>query len=229
MTKPSCRLRASQAASSAAPTVVRPRYGQAIEQFPRGGPARERRRKTRHALGEDAPITPLVSTPPAPEAGMNNDRRSLCGEITKRSPVSAVARFGPCAASRAEGRLPAVHRDCQSLFAPFDPHDVHACRGRPCNRCFHRPLLPHSVARRQPASIIGSAARGVACTKSQSDPAKMAPDNRSPTGRAHAGARARARSRRCSGASPLSTPSLAGGRRSPPFANSCAWRRRRSG
>jgi hypothetical protein len=58
-----------------------------------GGPARERRRKTRHALGEDAPITPLVSTPPAPEAGMNNDRRSLCGEITKRSPVSAVARF----------------------------------------------------------------------------------------------------------------------------------------
>jgi hypothetical protein len=44
-----------------------------------GGPARERRRKTRHALGEDAPITQLVSTPPAPEAGINNDRRSLSG------------------------------------------------------------------------------------------------------------------------------------------------------
>ena len=44
-----------------------------------GGPARERRRKTRHALGEDAPITQPVSTPPAPEAGINNDRRSLSG------------------------------------------------------------------------------------------------------------------------------------------------------
>jgi hypothetical protein len=44
-----------------------------------GSPARERRRKTRHALGEDAPTTLLVSTPPAPEAGINNDRRSLSG------------------------------------------------------------------------------------------------------------------------------------------------------
>src|ERR1700722_18054450 len=44
-----------------------------------GGPAGERRRKTGHALGEDEPITLLVSTPPAPEAGMNNDRRSLSG------------------------------------------------------------------------------------------------------------------------------------------------------
>jgi hypothetical protein len=43
------------------------------------GPAGERRRKTGHALGEDEPITLLVSTPPAPEAGMNNDRRSLSG------------------------------------------------------------------------------------------------------------------------------------------------------
>jgi hypothetical protein len=33
-------------------------------------------------------------------------------------------------------------------------------------------LLPHTLARRQPASIIGSAAPGVACTKSQSDPAE---------------------------------------------------------
>jgi len=44
-----------------------------------GGPARERRRKTRHALSEDAPITQLVSTPPAPEARIHNDRRSLSG------------------------------------------------------------------------------------------------------------------------------------------------------
>jgi len=94
-----------------------------------GGPARGRRRKTRHALGEDAPITQLVSTPPAPEAGTNNDRRSLSGQIPERSPVSAVARFGWCAASRAEGRLPAVHRDRPRLLAPFDAYDVQACRG----------------------------------------------------------------------------------------------------
>jgi hypothetical protein len=43
------------------------------------GPAGERRRKTGHALGEDPPITLLVSTPPAPEAGVNNDRLSLSG------------------------------------------------------------------------------------------------------------------------------------------------------
>jgi hypothetical protein len=41
---------------------------------------------------------------------------------------------------------------------------------------FHRPLLPHTVASRQPASITGSVAPGVACTKSQSDPLKMATD-----------------------------------------------------
>jgi hypothetical protein len=44
-----------------------------------GGPAGEGRRKSRDALGEDAPVTLLVSTPPAPEAGQNNDRRSLSG------------------------------------------------------------------------------------------------------------------------------------------------------
>jgi hypothetical protein len=44
-----------------------------------GGSAGERRRKTRYTLGEDAPVTLLVSTPPAPEAGLNNDRRSLSG------------------------------------------------------------------------------------------------------------------------------------------------------
>src|ERR1700728_4895220 len=44
-----------------------------------GGPTGERRRKTWHALGKDAPITLLVSTPPAPEARIHNDRRSLSG------------------------------------------------------------------------------------------------------------------------------------------------------
>jgi len=44
-----------------------------------GGSARERRRKTRQALGEDAPITPLVSTPPARQACANDDRCSLSG------------------------------------------------------------------------------------------------------------------------------------------------------
>ena len=94
-----------------------------------GGPAGERRRKTRHALGEDAPITPLVATPPAPEAGMSNDRRSLSGQIPERSPVSAVARFGLRAASRTGDWLPAVYRDRPSLLSPFDAHDVQAWCG----------------------------------------------------------------------------------------------------
>jgi hypothetical protein len=44
-----------------------------------GGSAGERRRKTRHTLRENAAITLLVSAPPAPEAGVDNDRRSLRG------------------------------------------------------------------------------------------------------------------------------------------------------
>ena len=39
-------------------------------------------------------------------------------------------------------------------------------------------MLPHTVARRQPASIIGSVAPGVACTKSQSDPDQLLSDTR---------------------------------------------------
>ena len=123
--------------------------------------------------GRPPALWPSSSTPPAPEAGTNNDRRSLSGQIPERSPVSAVARFGLCAASRAERWLPAVPRDRQSLLAPFDAHNVHACRGRPCNRCFHHLLLPHTLARRHPASITGSVAPGVACTKVQSDPFGM--------------------------------------------------------
>jgi len=49
------------------------------------GPARERRHETRQALGEDALITLQVTTPPAPEAGPNNDWRFLSGQIPKRS------------------------------------------------------------------------------------------------------------------------------------------------
>ena len=81
------------------------------------------------ALGEDAPTTPLGSTPPARQACVNDDRCSLSGQIPKRSRVSAVTRFGLRTASRTRSRLPAVHRDLPSLFFPLDPHDVQAWRG----------------------------------------------------------------------------------------------------
>ena len=68
-----------------------------------GGPGARTAPQTRHALGEDAPLAQLVATPPAPQASIHNDRRSLSGQIPERSPVSAVARFGLCAASRAGG------------------------------------------------------------------------------------------------------------------------------
>jgi hypothetical protein len=51
---------------------------------------RERRRETRQAFGEDALITLPVATPPAPEAGVHNDRRALGGQIPKRSRVGEV-------------------------------------------------------------------------------------------------------------------------------------------
>jgi hypothetical protein len=44
-----------------------------------GGSAGKRRRKTRHTLRENAPIALLVSTPPAPQTSIDNDRRSLRG------------------------------------------------------------------------------------------------------------------------------------------------------
>jgi hypothetical protein len=88
------------------------------------GPARERRRKTRKALGEDAPTTPLIPTPPARQAGVNDDRSSLSGQIPKRSRVSAVTRCGPRTASWTEGRLPVVHRYRPSLFSPLDADDI---------------------------------------------------------------------------------------------------------
>ena len=45
-----------------------------------GGLARERRRETRQALGEDAPVTLQVATPPAPEAGSS---KVLCVKFCK--------------------------------------------------------------------------------------------------------------------------------------------------
>jgi hypothetical protein len=57
------------------------------------GLASERRRNTQQALGEDAPITPLISTSPARDTRLDDDGRSLGGEIPKRSPVRAVTRF----------------------------------------------------------------------------------------------------------------------------------------
>ena len=94
-----------------------------------GGPACERCCETRQALGEDALITLPVATPPAPEAGPNNDRRALSGQILKRSRVGAVARFGLCATPRTGSRQPTVHRDRPSLLATFNVHDVQARRG----------------------------------------------------------------------------------------------------
>jgi hypothetical protein len=107
--------------------AARRRYGRAAERYRQaGGLAREWCRKTRQALGEDAPITPLVSTPPARHACVYDDRRPLSGQIPKRSRVSAVTRCGLRTASRTGGRLPAVHRDRPSLFSPLDAHDVQA-------------------------------------------------------------------------------------------------------
>jgi hypothetical protein len=73
-----------------------------------GGLARERGRETRQAPGEDAPITPPISTPPARQACANHDRCSRSGQTPKRSRVSPVTRFGLDTASRTGGPPPAV-------------------------------------------------------------------------------------------------------------------------
>ena len=88
------------------------------------GLARKRRRKTRKALGKDAPTTSLVSTPPARQACFNDDWCSLSGQIPKRSRVSAVTRCGLRTASRTGSRLPVVHRYRPSLFSQLDADDV---------------------------------------------------------------------------------------------------------
>ena len=86
--------------------------------------ARERRRKTWKSLGKDAPMAPIVSAPPAPQTGVDDNRRSLSGQIPKRSRVNAVTRFGLRTASWTACRLPAVHRDRPSVISPLDVHDV---------------------------------------------------------------------------------------------------------
>jgi hypothetical protein len=58
-----------------------------------GGLAGERRRKTRKAFGKDAPIAPLVSAPPARQTGVDDNRRSLSGQIPKRSRVWIACRI----------------------------------------------------------------------------------------------------------------------------------------
>jgi hypothetical protein len=94
-----------------------------------GGLAGERRRKTRKAFGKDAPIAPLVSAPPARQTGVYDNRRSLSGQISKRSRVKTVTRVGLRAASWAAGRLPAVHRDRPNVTSPLDADDVQVWRG----------------------------------------------------------------------------------------------------
>ena len=85
-----------------------------------------------------------------------------------------MARFGLLAAPRTKGRLPAVHRNRPRLLAPFDAHDVSSSPRVTQYSMFSSPLLPHSVVRRQTASAsLWSAAPGLACTKSQSDPLEM--------------------------------------------------------
>jgi hypothetical protein len=88
-----------------------------------GGLASERRRKTRKAFGKGAPIAPLVSASPARRKRANDNRRSLSGQIPKRSRVNAVTRLGLHTASWTAGRLPTVYRDCPSLISLLDVHD----------------------------------------------------------------------------------------------------------
>jgi hypothetical protein len=91
-----------------------------------GGLARERRRKTRTALGKNAPH---VSAPPARRKRANDNRRSLSGQIPKRSRVNAVTRLGLHTASWAAGRLPTAHRDRPSSISLLDVHDFEIWRG----------------------------------------------------------------------------------------------------
>jgi hypothetical protein len=93
-----------------------------------GGLAGERRRKTRKAFGKDAPIAPLVSAPPTRQTGVDDNRRSLSGQIPKRSRLKAVTRFGLRAASWTAGRLPAVHRDRPNVISPLDADDFQVWR-----------------------------------------------------------------------------------------------------
>jgi len=91
--------------------------------------AGEWRRKTWKSLGKDAPIAPIVSAPPARQMGVDDNRRSLSGQIPKPSRVDAVTRFGLRTASWTACRLPAVHCDRPSVISPLDVHDVQVRRG----------------------------------------------------------------------------------------------------
>jgi hypothetical protein len=96
-----------------------------------GGLAGERQRETRKSFGKDAPIASLVSAPLARQTGVDDNLRSLSGQIPKRSRVKAVKRFGLRAASWTAGRLPAVHRDRPNVISALDADDVQVWRGGP--------------------------------------------------------------------------------------------------
>jgi len=93
------------------------------------GLAGERRHKTWKSLGKDAPIALLVSAPPAGRTRVDDNRRSLSGQIPKRSRVKAVTRFGLRAASWTAGRPSAVHCDRPNVISPLDADDVQVRRG----------------------------------------------------------------------------------------------------
>ena len=125
------------------------------------GSARERRRKIRHALGEDAPIASLIAAPPSPQTSIDNDWHSQSGQVPQSSPVGSVARFGPCVASLAEGRLLAVHRAVHARSRRSTPATFMPAAGDHVIDVFIAP----TVARRQTAIITASAAPDVACTR----------------------------------------------------------------
>ena len=84
------------------------------------GLASERRRNTRQALGENAPIAPLISTSPARDTRLDDGGRSLGGQIPKRSPVRAVTRSGLHTTSWTGARLSAVRHHRPARFSPLN-------------------------------------------------------------------------------------------------------------
>ena len=80
------------------------------------------------ARSRDRPLEPIAASP-SPQTSIDNDRRSLSGQVPQSSPVGAVARFGLCAATRTGRWSPALHGDRPSVLASLDAQDVQAGRG----------------------------------------------------------------------------------------------------
>ena len=125
------------------------------------------RRKTRHALGEDAPITQLVSTPPAPEASINNDRRSL-SRIDPRAFASKC-----CGAIWTVRRIPGEKVDCR-----LSTVTVHA-RSRRSTPTTFKPAPGDHVIDVFIAPCYRIPSQGVADQhhREQSHPASLAPES----------------------------------------------------